>query len=319
MRSAKMLCRALMWAIAITPFRAAGSVIYNNADGVTSQPTGDQGWSVTGEFNTAGGVAIAPNYFLTAQHVGITVGQDQIFLNGVAYTSSGFTDIAGTDLRVVQISGTFPSYAQLYSGAAGTEMGKTVSIVGFGHYQLGAALTTNSVQNGWYWGSPVGMNYATNTVAAVGAFGSASYFLDIKFNAFANSGIYTFGDSGGDNFILNGGVYQLAGLTYGIQDYYIKNGDGTYTDLDNPPTNSGVAVFDAAGLYENTADSGQPPVYVPATGPEDGYATEIAPYVSQIDAITGVPEPTAALGVGALLTMSLLARRSRRDSIHHAA
>ena len=41
-------------------------------------------------------------------------------------------------------------------------------MIGFGHYQLGAALTTNSVQNGWYWGSPVGMNYATNTVAAVG-------------------------------------------------------------------------------------------------------------------------------------------------------
>ena len=88
----------------------------------------------------------------------------------------------------------------------------------------------------------------------------------------------------------------MAGLTYGIQDYYIKNGDGSYTVLDNPATNSGVAVFDATGLYENTADSGQPPVYVAATGPEDGYATEIAPYVSQIDAITGVPEPTAACG-----------------------
>ncbi|HWE01898.1 MAG TPA: trypsin-like serine protease [Tepidisphaeraceae bacterium] len=306
------LFAALVCIVILRAVSATASVIYNNGAGVTSQPPGDQGWSVTGEWDTAGGVAIAPSYFLTVQHVGANIGVDQFYLNGVAYTSTASQDISGTDLRVVKVSGTFPAYAQLYSGGAGNELGQTVSIVGVGHFQLGAQLITNSVQNGWYWGSALAMNYASNTVSAVSSFGTTSNYLDIKFNA-PGVGIYTYGDSGGGNFILNNGAYQLAGLTEGIQDYYVKNGDGSYTDLDNPSANTGVAVFNATGLYENTADAGQTPVYAPATGAEDGYATEIAPYISQIDAITGVPEPTLGALAGIVSIVGLLARRSRKD------
>lgn len=294
---------------------ASAAIIYDNAGGVLSQPAGDQGWNETGSYNNdGGGVAIAPNYFLTAQHLG--VGSD-FFLNGVDYPVVNHFDIPNSDLRVCQITGTFPSYSPLYSGTASSEIGKTISIVGFGHYAQSTPLVTNSVQNGWYWSGSEAKNWASNTVTAVGSFGSTSSFINFQFYPVSGSGMYTNNDSGGGNFIYNNGAWQLAGITYGITDYYSYNASTqTYTQLLDDYYGTGVVVYNGAGLYTPTGydSNGNPTGFEPTTGPEDGYATEVAPYVSQIDAITGVPEP-GTLGLELVAAIAVLARRQRMSRI----
>lgn len=267
---------------ALTQGRA--SIIYDQPAGTTSAPANDQGWSLTGSWQVGGGVPVAPNFFLTAQHLG--GGGGQFFtLDGIPYPATDFFDIAGTDLRLVKIAGTFPRYAPLYRDPVRSEVNQAISMIGFGHYTQGAPFVTNGVQNGWTWGAATGKNFAMNTVAAITPMGM-SQVLDYTFDPVVgqNEGIYTVDDSGGGAFISTGGgvPWRLAGIAYSITDLYTFDpSSNTYTPLVAPDGSSGVAVYNSAGLY-TTDDKGN---HVPASGPQHGFATEVAAFLSQIDAV----------------------------------
>ena len=295
------------------------AVIYDNPAGVTSAPSGDRGWNSTGFFDNADGsaVAISPHYFLSAVHLG---GGTAAYLAGTNFPLMQSWTIPNTDIYIGEVSGTLPYYSPLYSGAAGTEVGKTISMVGWGFYAQGSTLTTNSIQNGWYWNQiPLAENYASNVVTAVSPVnfnGTTSSHLLISFTPTSGTGIYTSHDSGGGNFIFNNGAWQLAGITHAVSSYYtFDSSSGTYTPLYNPVSDHGAVVYNSTGLFVATAfdTNGNPTAYVPASGaPQTGYATEVAPYISQINAITGLPEP----GIAGLVIMSavglLLRRRQSR-------
>jgi hypothetical protein len=272
----------LLLLMGVTTGRA--SIVYDFPAGITSPPTGDAGWSLTGSWQVGGGVPVAPDYFLTAQHLGGGGGQFFI-LNGASYQASAFFDIAGTDLRLVKIAGTFPNYAPLYRDPAGSEVNQAISMIGFGHYAQGAPFVTNGIQNGWTWGAATGKNFAMNTVAAITPMGT-SKFLDYTFDPVVgrNEGIYTVGDSGGGAFISTGGgaPWRLAGIAYSITDFYTFDpSTNTYTPLVAPDGSSGAAVYDSTGLYTTDANGN----HVPASGPQHGFATEVAAFLPQIDAV----------------------------------
>lgn len=252
--------------------RARGSMIYDLPAGITSAPSGDRGWSDTGSWQVGGGVAIAPNYFLTAQHLGGTVGQSFV-LNGRSYTASAFTDIAGSDLRLVQITSTFPAYAPLYRGATGSEAGQAISMVGFGRYAQGSAIVTNGTQNGWNWGAAIGKNFAMNTAVGAVTVGG-SQLIDYSFNPLAgqNEGIFTAGDSGGGTFINTGGAWRLAGINFAVTNFFSQ------PLAPNPLT---ASIYNGAGLFVKDQNGN----FVPATSPQFGYSTEVAAYLSRIDAV----------------------------------
>src|SRR6202043_933434 len=109
--------------ISIRPADAV--ILYETGDPManTTAPTGalaGSGWQYEGQFAGVLGTVIASNYFITAKHVGGSVGQTFTF-NGVNYTTTAVFPDPSSDLQIWQISGTFPSHAQIYTGTAGTE------------------------------------------------------------------------------------------------------------------------------------------------------------------------------------------------------
>ena len=263
----KLFSVPVLSVLAVLP--ASGSIIYDVPSGVTAPPADDRGWQYVGSWQVGGGVAVSPNYFLTAQHVGGGVG-GSFLLNGVSYTTVSLHDIQGTDLRLMQVAGTFPQYAPLYYGAPGTEKGQTASLVGYGRYTQGDPLITNGVQNGWYWGAPIGKNFAMNTVADVLTLSGAQH-LAINFDPVSNQneGVFTGGDSGGGMFIFSAGKWRLAGIARSITGFYQNPGDANFLQ---------AAIYNPAGLYvQDTTGK-----FIPATAPQQGFAAEVAAYLPQL-------------------------------------
>ena len=93
----------------------------------TSTPGDNSGWQYEGQFGTFLGTPIAPRYFITAQHIGGSVG-DQFSFHGVTYTlTASFAD-PGSDLHIWQVDQDFADYAPLYQGSA--EAGQTLRVTG---------------------------------------------------------------------------------------------------------------------------------------------------------------------------------------------
>lgn len=251
---------------------AHASIVYDAPNGITTAPSGDRGWGETGSWQVGGGVAIAPNYFLTAQHLGGTTGQT-FNVNGRNFTASSFTDIAGSDLRLVKITGNFPAYAPLYRGAVGSEAGQAISMIGFGRFAHGSALTTNGTQDGWNWGTTAGKNFAMNTAAGAVTV-AGSQLIDYSFDPLSgrSEGIYTAGDSGGGTFINTGGAWRLAGINFAVTNFYSQP---------LAPSPLQASIYNGSGLFVKDQNGN----FVAATSPQFGYATEIAAYISRIDAV----------------------------------
>ncbi|MCL4177270.1 MAG: hypothetical protein KJ072_05945 [Verrucomicrobia bacterium] len=221
----------------------------------TSAPTGsltNSGWQFQGRWGAYLGTAISSNAFLTAQHVGNSVGAP-FHLNGIAYLSTAFFDDPETDLRIVKVCGTFPDFAILHTNQ--TEIGKPMVVIGRGT-QRGAPVITgdaNDKTNGWRWGLfDSRIRWGENEVDSI-ADGDALFesskvgdLLKVSFTADAgpNECHLSVGDSAGGLFILDG-TWQLAGINYAV--------DGPY----NTSTNGAgfeAAIFDEGGLYTQTDD-----------------------------------------------------------------
>jgi hypothetical protein len=268
-------------------------------------------------------VVIGANSFLSAQHLAGSVGQIFYLTTTVSnvttttpYTTIAEDPIPNTDLVVWQVSGTFPStsIAPLYSGTP--QVGAGLSFVGYGLHTQGTAIVTGSVTNGWYWAGSPAKNYSQNTIYSVANDGvDNSQSLDYLFQPITgqNEGIYASGDSGGGAFIDNAGQYQLAGIAYGVTEYYTRSGSPgnyAYTPLADGNNGGGfdAAIYDGTGLYVETSTS--PAVYAAADGAgfqnQYGVASDVVPYENQILAF--VPEP-GSMALAAASGVLLLGRR----------
>src|SRR5439155_5708181 len=86
------------------------------------------------------GTGIAPKYFITAHHVGGSVGQTFDF-RGVLYTTVGVTNDPASDLSLWRICGTFPDHAQIYTNT--NEVGQSCIVIGRGTQRGEPVTTTN--------------------------------------------------------------------------------------------------------------------------------------------------------------------------------
>jgi hypothetical protein len=105
-------------------------------------------------------------------------------------------------------------------------------------------------------------------------------------------------------FINDGGIWKLAGLNFSVDVFY-RNA----TDAD--PDWVRAAIYDSTGLFENLVPGPDNAKVLSAGGTASSYAHEITAFQSDIDQITGVPEPTG-LAMLAVAGVVLSIRRRRR-------
>jgi len=282
----------------------AEAVITYGGQRNTSAPTGDlagSGWQYEGTIGSFTGTPIAPNYFITAKHIGQYVGQAFNY-QGQSYTTTEAFFDPTSDLAIYKVEGTFDSYAPLYT-SSGNEAGRQVVVHGRG-LDRGDEVRVNGELKGWRYGANPGtQSWGTNTVASV--YGKVfSFSFDAQSGA--NEGQVAPGDSGAGVFINDGGVWKLAGVNYAVENGFSLDGsDAGYFN---------AALFDKGGTYAGVVGGMG---YIP-DGSRDinsfGYATSVAGNTGFISSIVGaspVPEPTAALSLAAVGGLAALRRRRR--------
>ncbi len=297
----------------------------------TTPPTvvdsgGDNIGGNVGTFNGDSCIYVGNGWVLTADHVGAGNPVFPGVNGGQAFTYDGtsgrqLTTPDGTgsaDLYLFHLT-TNPSLPNIsISNTSGSALAANMtSVIMYGHGQTAssgfsyydtsqnpyAATASTTAEGGYAANGPQTFRWGTNFVAGAQAdvddgFGKTNSLVTVfnpNFGAYAQA---SFGDSGGAVFgKMADGSYTLVGMMYAI-------GNDLPDNVMNQPSNS-TAVFSLNTLSGNgttTADS--------LTASAD-----LSEYLNQIDAITGVPEPSTrwvAVLVGAVLLGSCRRRISTR-------
>ncbi|RYD24468.1 MAG: hypothetical protein EOP87_26060, partial [Verrucomicrobiaceae bacterium] len=173
----------------------------DDAQSRTTTPGDNSGWQYEGKFNDFLGVPVAPHFFITAAHIGGSVG-DVLDFHGDPYTTIAKHDVPSTDLTVWEVDHAkpFPTYAPVSSGAA--DVGSAVTLIGRGT-QRGTAVVVGGQPKGWQWGvTDKVQRWGRNTVEAVvtaAGFGELLY-CDLNSPGLPDECHLTTGDSGGGMF-----------------------------------------------------------------------------------------------------------------------
>jgi hypothetical protein len=319
MRKGVMLVAAALAPAVLGAAYSTAAIIQNNANGDTDDtavPNNTLALSV-GSWDGGGGVVISSNSFVSAQHLDYNFNNGTFTLpnNGGNFTTVSHELIPNSDLVVWQIGGTFANsaIAPLYSGTITSEATKTIYTASYGYYKQGTPVTTvtntGTVNNGWYWGGNTGtLNFGQHTIASVNNTGPYnSSMLNFYFTP-GNDSIWAAQDSGGGAFIYNNGQYQLAGIAYGVTQYYsYDSSNSTYSPVNN------AAIYDATGLYVyDSANSTYYPADAVGYQNQEGDASNIASYYSLIAQDASVPEPGTLALIGA--SGLLLLKRNRSET-----
>jgi hypothetical protein len=262
------------WVMAVllgfTAPQAAAMIFYASGDPDyhTTAPTGsltNSGWQWQGNWRGFGGTPIGTNLFLTAKHVGGSVG-DTFTFDGQDYRTVAYFPDAISDLMIWQVCGTFPRFAPLYTGPPEIYL----SCVVFGRgFPRGAEVTiTNNSQvalRGWAWGPGAGrLRWGQNKITEMIKNSDGSDLLKVPFDANGGPDVAALasGDSGGAVFIQSSG-WRLAGINLAVDGpfSYVASGPGFF-----------AALFEKSGLYEESGSSWPSAL----SGPSAFYATRVS-------------------------------------------
>ncbi len=209
----------------------------------TGTPGDNSGWQYEGTMDGYLGVPIAPHFFLSAKHIAEHNVGDVFYFHGDAYTTIAAHNSPNTDLRIWEVAHAkpFPTYAPLSTGA--NDVGAVATIHGRG-YQRGVAVVQNNVLKGWRWGTPDGLqrwgrNEVTGSFDAGGSYGEVMY-CHFNHNGVTHECHLSVGDSGGGIFVLENGLWRLAGINLAVDGPFRKNA--------SEGGGSMAALFDVGGM-----------------------------------------------------------------------
>ncbi len=242
-------CYAVWLGSALCTNPAMAVMFWETADPAhnTTTPGDNSGWQYEGKFFSLQGVPIAPHFFITATHILGGSASSHIgtvfHFHGDAYTTIAFHDIPDTDLQIWEVNHAkpFPSYAPLSSGV--NDIGALATVMGRGT-RRGVAVTKASELKGWKHGTADavqrwGRNVVTGFITLPG-FGELLY-CDFNRNSIANECHLSGGDSGGGLFVLEEGLWRLAGINFSVDGPFRK-------DLSEGNEGYLAALFDCGGM-----------------------------------------------------------------------
>jgi hypothetical protein len=282
-------------AIALTAGSASAVIVGGDGGGRnTSAPTGDlagSGWQYEGQFGAFLGTAIAPNYFITASHIGGSVGEPFTY-NGQSYATTAMFDDPASDLRIWKVDGTLGTYAPL--DTTGPAAGQRIVLNGRGTQRGDAILTSAGQTAGWRWGAADGaQSWGASTVAGTTDGGSGVGTL-LRATFDGTNATVSSGDSGGGVFLNDNGSWRLAGVTYAVESEGLVDGQNI----------TGAALV-GQSLYASGVAANQAWIH--------SVIGDVSAVSNPVATVPAVPEP-ASVGLAAvgLVTAAGLRRRRRR-------
>ena len=259
---------------------ASGVILLETGDTTrnTSTPGDNSGWQYEGIFGGFLGTPVAPLYFLTAGHIG---DQGSFVFHGETFTTVAHFNDPGSDLILWEVDHAFPDYAPMFTAADGDETGLTLRVVGRGT-QRGDEVDLDGTPRGWYWGPGDGVErWGSNVVVDLpvdSASGAPYVHATFDNPGVANEGHLSSGDSGGGVFVMEDGLWKLAGINYGVDDLYTDaDGSGGFA----------AAVFDARGFYTQNDDGTYSLITGDDPAPTGFYSTRVAARLAWIQSVTG--------------------------------
>ncbi|MES2658670.1 MAG: hypothetical protein V4689_08625 [Verrucomicrobiota bacterium] len=275
--------------------RANAVMVAETADPLhnTTTPGDNSGWQYEGKFTFSLGVPIAPYFFITATHVGGTVGVTTFDFHGDLYTTIGKSDSPDTDLTIWEVdhSKPFPTYAPLSSGAV--DVGATAAVFGRGTERQALPWIVGGDSKGWKWGSPTDVKrWGRNVVT--GSFDNGPGWGHLLYCDFNNPGIanechLSIGDSGGGLFVLENGLWRLAGINLAVDGPFRTPAAGPVPA--GPVT--GACLYDMGGLeYENPPGTWNLIPNTPTDNPSSFYCARIS---ASLPWITGIAPAVTSL------------------------
>jgi hypothetical protein len=276
-------------------FHPAQAVILMSTDNpqVNITPPGgaltNSGWQLQGLWNLYLGTPIAPKFFIAAGHVLSPSGQplapgEPFYFHGRRYNTTAVFEDPASDLQIWSVCGTFPEYATLYTGS--DEVGKDCVVFGRGTLRGEPVTVERGTLKGWKWGLyEQNVRWGENTVEEVVDLGityGETLRATFDIGAGPNECHLSLGDSSGAMFILDGGVWKLAGIHLAT--------DGPYNTTPSDP-GFNAAIFDEGGLFSHSSGSWTFVQDTSADIPGGFYSTRISSRMAWINLIIGNTPP----------------------------
>ncbi|MBK7951136.1 MAG: thrombospondin type 3 repeat-containing protein [Deltaproteobacteria bacterium] len=267
-----LLASWLVLPLLVAP-REAQAILASDGSPTATRQTTTQGlttselalYALLGQFRGFLGTPIDATHFITAQHIGIAAGDAITFAGGPnvgTYSIVGWTDDPGSDLRIVEIAGTFQDWVPL--NGSGYEASKTATIFGRGGAP-DSELFVGTELKGWTAANPDGaISWGRNVVT--GTLNNNQIYARFEINGLPQEAGLTAGDSGGPWFAADGqGLMRLIGVSFGATGPY-------QLDVAGAPSGSyfEAALFDLGGLWVGAPGNAvfipENPVNVPGVG-----------------------------------------------------
>jgi hypothetical protein len=275
--------------------RTQGVILLDTGDPSvnTTAPGGsltDSGWQYEADWGGYLGTPIAPNFFISAAHIGQPA--SGLIFEGNGYKLVGSFSLPGSDFLIWKVAGTFTDFAPLYTRS--DEVGEHLVVVGCGT-QRGTERTLDDTLRGWNWGiSDQVRRWGENDVTSIVPFGGhdliyATFDQHVVPGDHPNEAHLSSGDSGGGIFLNDAGTWKLAGINFAVDGHYWVTPPPP--DQDPSLTQFDAAMFDAVGFYYFD-DTTQTYVQVPGPDPSPTgfYSSRISSELAWIASVIADPQ-----------------------------
>jgi len=278
---------ALFAVLFLTVYPTGAVILFDTGDPSvnTTAPGGNLsngGWQYEGDWGGLLGTPIAPQFFISAAHIGQAGGF--ISYQGANYIPVASYSLPNSDLLIWKVSSAFNSFAPLFTKR--DEAGQHLVVIGRGT-QRGSQLFLDGTLRGWNWGSSDGIRrWGENDVTGV-LFYQGHDLLFANFDQPAtpndrpNECHLSTGDSGGAVFLDDAGQWKLAGINFSVDDLYSAPADNAEFT---------AAVFDARGYYTKDSNGMFVQITDPNPVPTSFYASRISSELAWIGSVIADPQ-----------------------------